>query len=118
MARWEFVEWLLVWLLEAPSFEFDWDTGNRYKSAAKHGVPTDEVEAVFRLKLSLPLGRQLAPAMPEERLGIVGPSPTGRMLQIAFTLREGRVRVISARPAHWKERKRYEEILRQVAERI
>jgi len=56
MAQWEFVEWLLFWILETSHFEFEF--------------------------------------------------------------REGRVRVISARPAHRKERKQYEEILRKIYERI
>ena len=43
MARWEFAEWLLVWLMEATGFEFEWDHGNRAKSAAKHGVSVEEV---------------------------------------------------------------------------
>jgi hypothetical protein len=42
----------------------------------------------------------------------------GKLLQIAFTLREGKVRPISARPAHPKERKQYEEILRKISKGI
>jgi uncharacterized protein len=97
---------------------FEWDVGNRYKSAAKHGIATDEVERVFRLGLALPLGVQVSPPASEQRLGIVGPTLSGRLLQIAFTLREGRVRVISARPAHRKERNQYEEILRKVSQGV
>lgn len=114
MAQWEFVEWLLFWILETSHFEFEWDAGNRSKSAAKHGISTEEVEAVFRSGLALPLGIQIQPLAPEQRLGLVGPTISGRLLQIAFTLREGKVRVISARPAHRKERKQYEEILRKI----
>lgn len=118
MAQWEFVEWLLFWILETSHFEFEWDKGNRSKSAIKHKISTDEVEAVFRSGMALPLGIQTSPAANEQRLGLVGPTLSGRLLQIAFTLRNGRVRVISARPAHKKERSRYEEILRKVSERI
>lgn len=114
MAQWEFVEWLLFWILETSHFEFEWDAGNKSKSAAKHGISTGEVEAVFRSGLALPLGIQIAPWAPEQRLGLIGPTISGRLLQVAFTLREGRVRVISARPAHRKERKQYEEILRKI----
>ena len=114
MAQWEFVEWLLLWILETSHFEFEWDVGNRTKNAAKHGISTDEVEAVFRSGMALPLGIQIAPVAAEQRLGLVGPSIDGRLLQVAFALREGRVRVISARPAHRKERKQYEEILRKI----
>ncbi len=114
MAQWEFVEWLLFWILETSHFEFEWDAGNKSKSSTKHGISTEEVEAVFRSGLALPLGIQIRPSHPEQRLGLVGPNISGRLLQVAFTLREGKVRVISVRPAHRKERKQYEEILRKI----
>ena len=113
MAQWEFVEWLLFWILETSHYEFEWDRGNRTKSADKHGITIEEVEAVFRSGLALPLGIQISPPANEQRLGLIGPTLNGRLVQIAFVLREGRVRVISARPAHKTERKRYEEILRK-----
>jgi len=118
MAQWEFVEWLLFWLLETSHFEFEWDEGNKSKNATKHGITTQEVEAVFRSSLALPLGIQQSPVVPEQRLGLVGPTLDKRLLQVAFVLREGRVRVISARPAHRKERKQYEEILRKITQGI
>lgn len=114
MAKWRFVEWLLFWLLETQKFEFEWDQGNRTKNAQKHGVSIYEVESVFRSGLALPLGIQMSPPVLEQRLGIVGPSITGKFLQVVFILREGRVRVISARPAHRKERREHEEILRKI----
>jgi uncharacterized DUF497 family protein len=87
MAQWEFVEWLLFWILETSHYEFEWDdAGNRSKSAAKHGISTEEVEAVFRSGLALPLGIQIRPLAPEQRLGLVGPTISGKLLQIAFTL--------------------------------
>lgn len=118
MAQWEFVEWLLFWILETSNFDFEWDRGNRTKSTEKHGVTTEEVEAVFRSGWALPLGIQISPSADEQRLGLIGPTISGRLLQVAFVLREGRVRVISARPAKFKERKRYEEVLRKVSERL
>ena len=118
MAQWEFVEWLLFWIFETSRFEFEWDDGNKTKSATKHGVTIDEVEAVFKSGMALPLGIQISPKTDEQRLGLVGPSSMGRLLQVAFTLRAGKVRVISARPAHRKEKKSYEEVLRKITERI
>jgi len=118
MAQWEFIEWLLFWILETTHFEFEWDVGNSTKNAAKHGVPSGEVEAVFKSGAAVPLGIQISPKVNEQRLGIVGPGLRGRLLQIAFVLREGRVRVISARPAHRKERKKYEEAIRKITQRI
>lgn len=118
MAQWHFVDWLLFWILETVHFEFEWDTGNRSKSLTKHGIDTLEAESVFKLGAAVPLGIQAFPETDEERLGLVGPSRSGRLLQIAFTLREGKVRVISARPAHRKEKLRYEEILRKISQGV
>ncbi len=114
MAQWQFVEWLLFWILETSHFEFEWDKGNSTKNAVKHKISIEEVEAVFRSGQALPLGIQLSPASIEQRLGLVGPTLNSKLLQVAFVLREGRVRVISARPAHAKERRQYEEILRKI----
>jgi len=114
MAQWIFAEWLLFWILETSHFEFEWDEGNSTKNAKKHGIETYEIEFVFRSGLALPLGIQLSPPVNEQRLGLVGPALNGTLVQIAFTIRDGRVRVISARIAHKKERAKYEEILRKI----
>ena len=114
MAQWEFVEWLLFWILETSHFEFEWDEGNSTKSSSKHGVETHEFESVFRSGLALPLGIQVAPPADEQRLGLIGPALNGKLLQVAFSLRAGRVRAISSRPAHKKERIQYEENLRKI----
>lgn len=84
------------------------------KNAKKHGIEIHEIEAVFRSGLALPLGIQITPPANEQRLGIVGPSLNGKLYQVAFALREGRVRVISGRQANKKERMQYEEILRKI----
>ena len=110
MARFKFIIWLAYWYFQNRSFEFDWDTGNISKSVTKHGVSADEVESVFELRLAAPIGEQVSPAVPEERLCIVGPSASGKMVSIVFTLREGRVRPISSRMASRKERREYDKI--------
>lgn len=115
MAKFKFVEWLILWLIETAQFDFEWDAGNRTKSAAKHAVATMEVEEVFLLGQAAPLGVQVSPEAPEERLGIVGVTAAGRVLHIVFTLRGGRVRPISARPAKKKERSIYEAYLREIS---
>jgi uncharacterized protein len=117
MSQFKFMLWLAYWYLQTDTFEFEWDSGNHMKSNQKHGIPTKEVESVFELNLAAPIGRQYSPAVDEERLCIVGPTDTGRMVSVVFTLREGRVRPISARPASRKEKKLYEEV-RKATERI
>ncbi|MFP5459657.1 MAG: BrnT family toxin [Bacteriovoracia bacterium] len=85
MAQWEFVDWLLIWILETSSFQFEWDNGNLSKNAKKHGVQKHEMEEVFRSGMALPLGVQTSPVTIEQRFGLVGPTLKGRILQIAFT---------------------------------
>lgn len=110
MGQFRFTLWLAYWYLQTESFEFQWDNGNTVKSEKKHGVSREEVEAVFRLKLAVALGRQVTPEVSEERLCVVGPSFEGRMISVVFTLRDGRVRPISSHPASRKEHRLYEEI--------
>ena len=110
MGQFKFILWLAYWYLQTDTFEFEWDSGNSAKSKVKHGVSAEEVESVFSLKLAVPLGRQVSPEVDEERLCMVGPSFDGKLIFVVFTMRDGRVRPISSRPASPKERKLYEEI--------
>lgn len=90
----------------ASSEGFDWDEGNRDKNK-KHGVEQDEIEQLFfdpRL-LVLPDVRHSAE---EKRFVGYGATSAGRILTVVFTLREKRIRPISARDASRKERVRYE----------
>lgn len=114
MATWLFVEWLLIWLLDTTTFAFEWYQGNRTKNSTKHDATTDEVEIAFRLKRAIPLGLQTSPVVNELRLGLVGQSDCGRVLQVAFTFRGSKVRVISARTAHRKERSQYDTMAREI----
>lgn len=116
MAKWAFVEWLLAWILERTRLEFEWDDGNRTKSKTTHDVSIEEAESGVRFKRAVPLGVQIQPVLKEQRFGLIGLGTSGRVLQVAFVLRGGRVRVISARPAHRKERAQYETMARQILE--
>lgn len=118
MAQFKFVQWLTHWLQEISGLQFEWDEGNSFKSPAKHGISPEETEEVFLLRQAAPLGVQISPEAPEERLGIIGPNYSGRILQVVFTLRGGKIRPISARPAGRKERRLYEAYLREVAKGV
>ena len=87
---------------------FEWDEGNARKNE-KHGVSQSQAEQVFfdsRL-LMVPDTRH---SRAEPRLHALGSTIDGRVLHISFTLRVNmtRIRVISARDAHRKERQIYE----------
>ena len=89
---------------------FDWDQGNERKNVDKHDVSQAEAEQVF---FNYPLRIVVDPAHSEiePRWDALGVTDSGRLLQVAFTLRqsETKIRVISARAMSRKERKIYEQ---------
>ena len=93
---------------------FDWDRGNVVKSVEKHGVSTREVEEVFLNDL-LFVYSDAGHSGAEERSIAFGKTNEGRLLSVAFTIREKGdkrfLRPISARPMHKKERLLYEEAI-------
>ena len=108
MAQFEFIEWLVQWLFQQEDFKFDWDSGNSTKSSQKHEISTESAEQLFRNKDALvPFGIQISPKKDEPRFGALGMDLLGQMLSVCFTLREGKIRVISIRPMSRSERRRY-----------
>lgn len=89
---------------------FQWDRGNARKSEDKHGVGQSEAEQVFFNEPLLVLADPVH-SRSEQRFHALGATDAGRRLHVTFTLREGgsRIRVISARDMHRKERQRYEQ---------
>lgn len=89
---------------------FDWDSGNARKNQDKHGVSMMEAEQTFfnAPLLMLEDGRH---SHSEVRIHALGSTDEGRRLHITFTLRGNgqRIRVISARDMHRKERIFYEQ---------
>ena len=87
---------------------FDWDKGNTRKNE-KHDVSMAEAEQVFFNKPLLIVG-DLKHSQHEKRLHALGCSDKERLLHITFTLRDKskKIRVISARDMHKKERVIYE----------
>ena len=87
---------------------FEWDGGKARRNLEKHGVSFEEAAGVFEDPRALD-GDDLLHSASERRRLRIGKSPTGRILVVAYTLRDSAVRVISARLASRKERKRYAE---------
>ena len=84
---------------------FDWDSGNARKSADKHGVSQLEAEQVF-FSEPLLVVQDRHHSEREPRWHALGQTFQQRFLHVTFTLRrEGtKIRVISARPMHRKEK--------------
>ncbi len=78
---------------------FDWDEGNRDKNLRLHGVTDNEAEQVFYN--SPKVYRQ------SNRLLAYGRTYAGRYLFVVFVLRQGLIRVISAREMTARERRLY-----------
>lgn len=87
---------------------FDWDDGNHEKNWDKHRGSTGECEEVF-FNLPLLLQPDSIHSQGEPRYYVLGHSNDGRHLFIAFTLRNDKVRVISARDMSRRERSIYEQ---------
>ena len=85
---------------------FEWDESNREKNWIAHQVSMGECEEVF---FNLPLLLQSDPAhsQTEARNYVLGQTNAGRRLFIAFTLRNNKILVISARDMSKKERAVY-----------
>ena len=87
--------------------QFQWDNGNERKSSDKHNVSKEETEQVF-FNQPLLLLEDKAHSQKEIRFHALGKTDNNRKLHITFTIRINKIRVISARPMHKKERKSYE----------
>ena len=89
---------------------FDWDDGNSRKNDEKHGVSQAEAEQLFFNEPLLLLSDNLH-SHAEPRIHALGKTNSDRWLHITFTLRfnNSKIRVISARDMHRKERAIYEQ---------
>jgi uncharacterized DUF497 family protein len=89
---------------------FDWDEGNARKNVDKHGVSQAEAEQVF-FNQPLLTKEDAQHSHTEPRWHALGVTDRERLLHITFTMRfDGtKIRVISARDMHRKERLVYEQ---------
>jgi uncharacterized DUF497 family protein len=89
---------------------FEWDDGNRRKSADKHDVSPTEAEQTF-FNDPLIVAEDEKHNGSEKRFNALGQTARGRLLHVTFTLRQNEtlIRVISARDMNRKERKVYEQ---------
>jgi uncharacterized DUF497 family protein len=87
----------------APTAKFDWDDANS-AHIARHGVTPEEVEQAFANDPLVVLATEKRTG--EERVVCAGLTGAGRALQFVYTIRRGKVRVITARTAHRKVREK------------
>lgn len=85
---------------------FDWDDGNQEKNWIKHGVSTAESEETF-FNQPLIVQEDAEHSQTEQRYFALGRTNRRRRLFVVFTVRDDRIRVISARDMSRKERSIY-----------
>ena len=88
--------------------KFEWDPKKAAQNLMKHGVSFEDAAAVF--------GDPLAGTIPdpthstgEARFVTIGMTPAQRLLVVAHTDRDDRIRIVTARPATRAEKKKHEE---------
>ncbi len=85
---------------------FDWDEGNKQKNWEKHQVDYTECEQVFFNKPLL-ISEDTTHSSQEQRYYVLGQSDISRTLFLVFTVRNNKIRIISARDQSKKERMIY-----------
>jgi uncharacterized DUF497 family protein len=87
--------------------DFEWDEAKAAQNNADHGVSFETAKRVFKDPFATERLDDRAD-YGEDRYSIIG-MVDGRVLTVAYTLRNGTIRIISARGAEPHERRRYHE---------
>lgn len=87
---------------------FEWHPEKAELNERKHKVTFAEASTVFNDPLYITV-LDVEHSIDEDRYITIGPSSTGRMLLVAHTDRNDRIRIISAREATRNERRFYSE---------
>lgn len=86
--------------------EFEFDPNKAVENLRKRGVSFADAEGIFMDPLAL--HRADPDSEGEERFVAVGAGSAGQLLVVVYTLRNGAIRLISARRATPRERRIYE----------
>ena len=86
---------------------FQWDKGNKDKNWEKHKVSDKECEEIF-FDESKKIYKDKLHSEKEDRYILLGKTKRQKLLYLIFTVRNKKIRVISARDTNWKERRLYE----------
>lgn len=87
--------------------KFEWDPAKATRNRAKHGVGFREAMTVFADPLEITV-QDVDHSGSETRFLSVGVTDGSRLAVVAYTERDGKIRIIHAREATPKERRAYE----------
>lgn len=88
---------------------FQWDAGNKDKNWIKHRVTNTECEEIF-FNQPLIVKDDIKHSNSEARFYALGHTDLGRNLFIVFTIRDKKIRIISARDMNRKEKEIYRKL--------
>ena len=84
---------------------FEWDPGKARANLRKHGVDFADAATIFDDPLAVTISEEDSE---ERRFVTIGTDATGGLLVVVYAWRGERIRIISARGATRRERRRYE----------
>ena len=87
--------------------KFNWDQGNFNKNLKKHKITNEESEQVF-LNPPTTIIEDTKHSSQKPRFVAIGQTDSSKLLTIIFTIRDKKIRIISARKSNKKERSLYE----------
>jgi uncharacterized protein len=87
---------------------FEWDKGNTDKNVKKHNVSNQEAEEAFINDPKFILSDEKHSSEKEIRHMLWGATNQKRFITVIFTIRNEKIRIISCRDMHKKERREYE----------
>ena len=87
---------------------FEWDDNKAESNIFKHGITFEEAVTAFADPYLL-FTEDSKHSEREVREWAIGESENGSILVVVFTMRDEQIRIISARKATKRERKRYEQ---------
>jgi uncharacterized protein len=88
--------------------QFEWDADKSARNLQKHGITLQEAATIFEDPMFITVVDD-EHSVDEERYIAIGTSSQSRLLIVAHTDRDGRIRIISARKATRREAQFYAE---------
>ena len=90
--------------------KFEWDDQKNQTNILKHGINFEDAKAIFEdVRLTAVDTRQPYGELRKISLGTIH----GRICVVVYTERRGAIRIISARKANQRERRRYYEFIKR-----
>lgn len=86
---------------------FEWDESNNKKNYQKHGITHNQAEETF-LDENLQIIDDIEHSQQEKRFVAIGKNFEKNIMFVIFTIRNNKIRIISARIANKKERMAYD----------